>query len=75
MRSGTSCVTGLLELCGFDLGRNIRVLRNPTPMNPRGQFEHDLLFTVNERLLVETGILYGVFVPPPHDELMALAAK
>ena len=35
MRSGTSCVTGLLERCGFDLGRNIRVLRDSTPMNPR----------------------------------------
>jgi hypothetical protein len=74
MRSGTSCVTGLLELCGFDLGRNIRVLRDPTPMNPRGHFEHDLLFAVNERLLTEVSPLWGIFVPPPRDELMALAA-
>ena len=42
LRSGTSCVTGLLELCGFDLGKNVRILRNPTPMNPRGHFEPDL---------------------------------
>jgi hypothetical protein len=74
MRSGTSCVTGLLELCGFDLGRNIRVLRNPTPMNPRGHFEHDLLFAINERLLVEAGP-FGAFAPPSRDELMALAAN
>jgi hypothetical protein len=75
MRSGTSCVTGLLELCGFDLGRNIRVLRNETPMNPRGHFEHDLLFAVNERLLIEIAPFWGIFAPPPRDELMALAAK
>lgn len=55
IRSGTSCVTGLLEACGFDLGRNVRVLRNPTPMNPRGHFEADLLFAVNSRLLTEAG--------------------
>jgi hypothetical protein len=75
MRSGTSCVTGLLELCGFDLGRNIRVLRDSTPMNPRGHFEHDLLFAVNERLLVETGFFGGIFAPPPRHEIMELAAK
>jgi hypothetical protein len=44
-------------------------------MNPRGHFEHDLLFAINERLLVETGPLWGVFSPPPRDELMALAAE
>ena len=75
MRSGTSCVTGLLELCGFDLGRNIRVLRDETPMNPRGHFEHDLLFAVNERLLTEIAPFWGIFAPPPHDEVMVLAAK
>ncbi|MDR1378380.1 MAG: hypothetical protein LBJ36_04950 [Synergistaceae bacterium] len=75
MRSGTSCVTGLLELCGFDLGRNIRVLRNSTPMNPRGHFEHDLLFAVNERLLIEISPFWGIFTPPPRDEIMALATK
>jgi hypothetical protein len=75
MRSGTSCVTGLLELCGFDLGRNIRVLRDPTPMNPRGHFEHDLLFAINERLLTEISPLWGIFMPPPREEIMELAAK
>lgn len=75
LRSGTSCVTGLLELCGFDLGKNVRILRNPTPMNPRGHFEPDLLFTVNERLLFESGEEQnGIFTPPATADLMALAA-
>lgn len=46
--SGTSCVTGLLELCGFDLGRRVRILRNPTDYNPKGHFEPDLLVTISE---------------------------
>ena len=75
MRSGTSCVTGLLELCGFDLGRNIRVLRDLTPMNPRGHFELDLLFAINERLLVEIAPFWGIFTPPPSDDIMALAGR
>lgn len=48
-------MTGLLELCGLDLGKNIRILRDPTEYNLKGHFEHDLLFTVNERLLIESG--------------------
>lgn len=74
LRSGTSCLTGFLELCGFDLGRNIRVLRDPTPMNPKGHFELDLLFTINERLLLEAGGKEGCLTPPSPPEIMALAA-
>ncbi len=75
MRSGTSCVTGLLELCGFNLGRNIRVLRNPTSMNPKGHFELDLLFTVNHRLLTECGPGYDVFNPPQREKLLNQASR
>ena len=53
MRSGTSCITGLLECFGFNLGNSIRILRNKTQHNPRGHFELDLLFTINERLISE----------------------
>lgn len=76
LRSGTSCVIGLLECCGFDLGKNIRVLRNPTEHNPRGHFELDLLFTINERLLLESsGHPWGIFAPPTESALKALAAQ
>ena len=54
MRSGTSCVTGMLERCGFDLGRNVRILRKKTRYNPTGHFEPDLLYAINERLLSES---------------------
>lgn len=76
MRSGTSCLTGLLELCGFDLGRRIRVLRNPTEFNCRGHFETDLLFTINNRLLEEVpGGFYNVFSVPDQDDLTTLASE
>lgn len=76
MRSGTSCVTGLLEHCGFDLGRNVRILRNPTEMNPKGHFEPDLLFTINERLLIETpNGPWSMFHVPEEQALAELAAK
>lgn len=75
LRSGTSCVTGALERCGFDLGQNVRILRNETPMNPKGHFEPDLLYAINERLLLETP--NGTWNPlhiPPEDALAELAA-
>ncbi len=53
MRSGTSCTTGLLETFGFNLGGNIRILRDKTESNPMGHFEPDLLYTINLRLLEE----------------------
>lgn len=75
MRSGTSCITGLLECCGFDLGRNVRVLRNRTEHNPKGHFEADLLFTINARLLEEVpGGRWSVVHPPEEQALAALAA-
>lgn len=52
-RSGTSCLTALLECCGFDLGRRVRILRQETVHNSRGHLEPDLLFTINDRLLYE----------------------
>ena len=76
MRSGTSCVTGLLERCGFDLGRNIRILRDETEHNPKGHFEPDLLFTINERLLAEVPDgAWGFLNPPPAQPLADVAAE
>ena len=54
MRSGTSCLTGLLEQFGYNLGSHVRVLRKPSAFNPKGHFELDLLFAINERLIVES---------------------
>jgi hypothetical protein len=73
-RSGTSSVTGLLEGCGFNLGRNVRILREQSADNPRGDLEPDLLLAINYRLLAEArserpGEL------PNEEALAALAAQ
>ncbi len=65
MRSGTSGVTGLLERCGFDLGRAVRVLREPTADNPRGDLEPDLLLAINARLLAEANVGDPHAIPDP----------
>ena len=76
LRSGTSCVTGLLERCGFDLGGNVRILRKLTEHNPRGHFEPDLLFTINDRLLFEVpGDDFDMFHVPDEPALRKLADK
>jgi hypothetical protein len=75
LRSGTSCLTGLLEQCGFDLGRNIRVLRRSSEDNPRGHFEPDLLFAINARLVSEVEWEDGIFHVPDAHALTELAAK
>jgi hypothetical protein len=76
LRSGTSCVTGLLERCGFDLGRNIRILRNGTEFNPKGHFEPDLLYTINERLLVESpNGRWNPLCIPEEQAIAGVAAK
>jgi hypothetical protein len=76
LRSGTSCVTGLLESCGFDLGRALPVLRNPTEHNPRGHFELGLLFTINARLCLEVpGGDHNIFQVPERAAMDALAAR
>ena len=76
MRSGTSCVTGILERCGFDLGRKVRILRNKTRYNPMGHFEPDLLFAINERLLSEAGNdPWNIFRVPEKPVLAKLVSK
>ena len=76
MRSGTSCVTGMLERSGFDLGRNVRILRKKTRYNPMGHFEPDLLFAINKRLLSESSNNTNDLFPLPEEQaLIELAAK
>lgn len=76
MRSGTSCITGLLECCGFNLGNGIRILRNKTEHNPSGHFELDLLFTINERLLAEVpNGPWDIFYVPDEHAISNLAAN
>jgi len=75
LRSGTSCLTGLLEQCGFDLGTNLDVLRAPSPHNPLGHFECSLLLTINKRLLLEADGRGELLRVPTLDALARLAPR
>ncbi len=51
-RSGTSALTGILHLLDVCLGSG---LMEGTSHNEKGYFENDLLFNINENLLVQAG--------------------
>lgn len=50
-RSGTSFVCQVLDELGMDFGPP-EMLRNATPMNPRGYYENEEIVTMNRRLLL-----------------------
>jgi len=51
-RSGTSALTGLLQLAGIDLGKNLIPAGED---NPKGFFEHNDIWQIHHRLLRELG--------------------
>jgi len=61
-RSGTSCITGLLSLCGFSLGTSHALLNERRFDNEKGHFENLGAVTINERILRGAG---GSWDDPP----------
>ncbi len=61
-RSGTSMVARLLNLCGLALGPSEQLLE-PNEYNPKGYFENNSFFKINESLLTQCG---GSWDNPPH---------
>lgn len=49
-RSGTSALTGALQLAGFDLGRHIMP---PADENPKGFFENNSIVALNDQILAD----------------------
>lgn len=64
-RSGTSCVTGLLERCGLSLGTSHPLLNDPRFDNPKGHFENRTVVMINETILRNAG---GMWFRPPEPE-------
>ncbi len=60
-RSGTSVVTRLINLLGFDLGAEENLL-GPRPDNPKGFWEYEPIVNLNEEIL---GRLGGNWHEPP----------
>ncbi|MCP4268494.1 MAG: hypothetical protein GY777_23435 [Candidatus Brocadiaceae bacterium] len=64
-RSGTSVITGLLELCGFSLGQSKKVYREKKSDNQKGHFENSYVVLANEYILKNSG---GSWCKPPKPE-------
>ncbi len=62
-RSGTSCVTGLLNTCGLSLGTSFNISRAPFPSNRKGHFENMRLLRNNGAILKEAR---GSWRSPPN---------
>ena len=63
-RSGTSALSGILRLLGFDLGAN---LLGPNEFNPTGYWENQSVVRLNDRILSHLGTSWSdVFLPPYH---------
>src|SRR6202011_5884374 len=61
-RSGTSALSGILHLRGFDLGAN---LLEANEFNPTGYWENQAIVRLNEQILSHLGTSWcDVFLPP-----------
>jgi hypothetical protein len=61
-RSGTSALSGVLRLLGFEPGAD---LLKPNEFNPTGYWENKLVVRLNERILLHLGTSWSdVFLPP-----------
>jgi hypothetical protein len=61
-RSGTSALSGILQLLGFDLGAD---LMGPNEFNPTGYWENQQVVRLNERVLSHLGTSWSdVFMLP-----------
>jgi hypothetical protein len=71
-RSGTSCITGLLEKCGLSLGTSHPLLNEPRFDNQKGHFENRGAMALNETVLKFAG---GTWCNPPSAEAIELAGE
>ncbi len=64
-RSGSSCVSGLVQLHGFSLGRDVATVKDT--FNEKGYFENEVILNFNRSVLEQIGV--DVFcVEPPTEE-------
>ncbi len=66
-RSGTSCVTGILNRCGFSLGTTFDIWDEPAKDNAKGHFENSGLVHISEKIFNETSSSW--YSPPRRDQV------
>ncbi|MBD3345539.1 MAG: hypothetical protein GF401_10805 [Chitinivibrionales bacterium] len=72
-RSGTSCISGLLEKCGLSLGTSHPIHDNKHPTNPKGHFENLQTIAINETILKHAGGTWCT--PPPHKNIATIGQQ
>lgn len=71
-RSGTSCITGMLERCGLSLGTAHHVHPAKAADNPKGFFENLQMVAINETVLTRAG---GTWYAPPRSTALVTAGR
>lgn len=71
-RSGTSCVTRTLNLCGLSLGTAFDIWDQPAPDNAKGHFENSGLVYISEKIFNETASSW--YSPPRRDQVINCAS-
>lgn len=66
-RSGTSCVTGILNRCDLSLGTTFDTWDQPAPDNAKGHYENSGLVLVSETILNEVSASW--YSPPRRDQV------
>lgn len=72
-RSGTSCVTRTLNLCGLSLGTAFDIWNKPAPDNAKGHFENSGLVYISENIFRETSSSW--YRPPRREQVVSCASK
>jgi hypothetical protein len=71
-RSGTSCVTGILNRCGLSLGSAFDIWDQPARDNAKGHFENAGLVQISEAIFKETSSSWHD--PPGRDQVINCSA-
>jgi hypothetical protein len=66
-RSGTSCVTGILNRCGLSLGTTFNIWDAPAKDNAKGHYENSGFVHISEKIFKETSSSW--YSPPLRDQV------
>jgi len=66
-RSGSSCMTGCMNICGFSLGKHASHIKNK--FNLKGYFENERILSFNESVLSDIGSSWKSLCPLTEQQI------
>lgn len=66
-RSGSSCVSGLVQIHGFSLGRDVSTVKDT--YNEKGYFENESILNFNRSVLTQIGVDVFCVERPTEDQI------